>query len=106
NQRNEPTPSSPIRVTFITAYTTSPTISSFTVSPLNISPGGTFTISYSISDSGSGLQSAQLWRAPDSGGAPGTWALIRTNNHSGPGLSSFFTDSISSAGTYWYGIHV
>src|SRR5256714_1708266 len=98
--------SAPIKVTVTAADTTPPTFSAFDVNPKNIAPRGTVTITYSISDSGSGLRQADLWRAPDNGGAPGTWAKIKTNTHSGSGLSSFFTDSISAAGTYWYGMHI
>src|SRR5438552_2407497 len=98
--------SAKVRVTVTAADTTPPTFSAFDVNPKNIAPGGTVTITYSISDSGSGLRQADLWRAPDNGGAPGTWAKIKTNLHSGSGLSSFFTDSISAAGTYWYGMHI
>src|SRR5437899_1461146 len=83
--------------------TTTPTFRSFDMDTKNIA---LYTIS--LHDalpiySGSGLRQADLWRAPDNGGAPGTWAKIKTNLHSGSGLSSFFTDSISAAGTYWYG---
>jgi hypothetical protein len=97
--------------TFTTASapdTTPPTFSAFDVSPRSTTTGGTFTISYTISDSGgSGLQRAELWRAPDSGGVPGTWANIRTNFHSGNGpVSSSFSDSLSTAGSYWYGMHI
>src|SRR2546427_4419 len=85
------------RVMVAATDTTPPTFSAFDVNPKNIAPGGTFTITYSISDSGgSGLQRAELWRAPDNGGTPGTWADIKTNFHSGNGLSSFFTDTISA----------
>jgi hypothetical protein len=84
-----------------------PTISAFSVNPSSIGLGDSFPISYTISDSGgSGLNRADLWRAPDSGGVPGSWALIRTNSHSGNGpVSSSFTDSPPSVGTYWYGLH-
>src|SRR2546430_1989338 len=71
--------SAPIKVTVTAADTTPPTFSAFDVNPKNIAPGGTVTITYSISDSGSGLRQADLWRAPDNGGAPGTWAKIKTN---------------------------
>src|SRR5439155_732207 len=103
NERNEP---APIKVTVTAADTTPPTFSAFDVNPKNIAPGGTVTITYSISDSGSGLRQADLWRAPDNGGAPGTWAKIKTNTHSGSGLSSFFTDSISAEGAHRYGMHI
>lgn len=87
---------------------TPPTISSFSPSSSSIQPGGTLTFSYNISDSGgSGLNRAELFRAPDSGGSPGTWSVVSTKSHSGNGpVSGSFTDSISSPGTYWYGLHV
>jgi hypothetical protein len=49
----------------------------------------------------------ELWRANDSGGSPVGWAEIKRTSLSGKGPSSgSFTDARSSAGTYWYGIHV
>lgn len=88
--------------------TVPPTISVFSVNPTSVQRGGTFNISYTISDSGgSGLNRAELFRAPDNGGVPGAWASIKTNAHSGSGpVSGSFTDSILSTGVYWYGLHV
>src|SRR5438128_843504 len=103
NERNEP---APIKVTVTAAYTTPSTFSDLDLNSFPTRRSSDLTISYSISDSGSGLRQADLWRAPDNGGAPGTWAKIKTNLHSGSGLSSFFTDSISAAGICWYGMHI
>jgi surface antigen len=88
--------------------TTNPTINSFTATPSTVQQGSSFTISYNVSDSGgSGLKQVELYRANDSGGVPGTWALRKTNSISGNGpVSGSFTDAPSPAGNYWYGIHV
>src|SRR5438132_741278 len=88
------------------ADTTTPTFSAFDVNPKNIATVFIANIAYSDSDTLSLHDALPIWRAPDNGGAPGTWAKIKTNLHSGSGLSSFFTDSISAAGTYWYGMHI
>jgi RHS repeat-associated protein len=84
-----------------------PTVISFTASATSISPGGSLLFDYTISDSGgSGLSRAELFRAPDSGGKPGTWSGIKSSSHSGNGpASGSFTDSLSATGTYWYGLH-
>src|SRR5204863_6468557 len=81
---------------------------SFTVTPASQSFPGGVTASYTVSDSGgSGLSRVEEWRAPDVGGAPGTWTQIDVHLHSGNGpVSGSFTDSPPAAGTYWYGIHV
>src|SRR5712691_7290822 len=91
--------SASVRVTVTAADTTPPTISAFSVSPTSNNTGAAFNIPYTISDSGgSGLNRADLWRAPDNGGSPGTWSQIKSNSHSGNGpISSSFTDTISTA---------
>lgn len=99
---------SPKSLTCTPVDNTDPTINSFTASSTSITPGGTITFNYNISDSGgSGLNRAELFRAPDSGGSPGTWSVISTKSHSGNGpVSGSFSDSIATTGTYWYGLHV
>ena len=94
-------------VTPTIADTTKPIVSAFSVTPGSLAVGSPVTATYTVSDAGgSGLWQAQLWRAPDSGGAPGIWAKITTASLSGSGpVSSSFTDTPPSAGTYWYGIH-
>ncbi len=93
-------------VTPTTTDTTKPIVSGFSVTPGSLTVGSSFTIFYTVSDSGgSGLWQAQLWRAPDIGGVPGTWAKITTTPLSGNGpVSGSFTDAPTS-GTYWYGVH-
>lgn len=87
--------------------TTPPTISSFSVTPLSLTLGNPFTISYTVSDTGmSGLNRVELQRTPDNNGIPGTWAHINTNSVSGDGpVSGSFSDAPTSVGSYWYGIH-
>ena len=88
--------------------TTKPVVSSFNVTPSSVSLGGSFSISYTVSDAGgSGLKQVELWRANDSGGIPGEWAQITTRALSGNGPSTgSFSNAPSVAGTYWYGVHV
>ena len=88
--------------------TTPPTVNAFSVTPSSVTLGNSFTISYTVSDSGSsGLKQVELWRANDSGGTPVSWAQIKTNSASGNGpLSGLFNDVPSSVGSFWYGVHV
>jgi hypothetical protein len=85
-----------------------PSISSWSVSPTTLMLGGTVAIKYSTSDTGgSGLLRAELWRAPDSKGQPGTWAELGSQSLSGNGPTAVeFTDIPSAAGKYWYGTHL
>ena len=85
-----------------------PTVSAFSVTPGSLSLGNSFTISYTVSDTGgSGLKQVELWRANDSSGSPVGWAEIKSTSLSGNGPSSgSFSDAPSSTGDYWYGIHV
>ena len=86
--------------------TTAPTVTSFSVAPATVSLGNPFTASFSVSDTGgSGLKQVELWRANDSGGSPGTWAQITYRSVSGNSYSGSFSDTPSSGGSYWYGIH-
>jgi len=68
-----------------------------------VSPGITnnsFAISWTASaDSQSGINHYELWRAPDSGGAPGAWSQIQSN------IGGLSTTDNPAAGTWWYGIH-
>ncbi len=90
-----------------TTDTTKPVVNSFSVNPSSVNLGSPFTISFSVSDSGgSGLKQVELWRANDSNASPGTWIQITYRSISGNSYSGSFTDTPSSAGTYWYGIHV
>jgi hypothetical protein len=77
-----------------------------TTKPVITSLGTTFTIYFSVSDSGgSGLKQVELWRANDVGGSPGTWAQVTVRAVSGNSYSGSFSNTPSSAGSYWYGIH-
>ena len=60
-----------------TADTLAPSVDQFAVSPVSRALGGSFTISYTVSDTGgSSLNRVELQRAPDNGGSPGVWAEI------------------------------
>ncbi|MCX5676783.1 MAG: DUF4347 domain-containing protein [Planctomycetota bacterium] len=91
---------------------TPPTVGVFEVAPTTTLFGGYFNIHYIVTDTGgSGLNRVELWRTDDTdaSGNP-IWhnddevkrTLISGN---GP-VSDVFTDSPSSVGSYWYGIHV
>lgn len=89
------------------ADTTAPTVNSLSVTPSSVTLGSSFTISYSVSDTGgSGLNRVELWRANGSGGSPVGWVEVKRTLASGNSYSGSFSDTPSSGGTYWYGIHV
>lgn len=95
-----------------TQDTTPPTISAFSVSSTSVTVGSPVTISYTASDTGgSGLKTAELWRAPDDGyGVPGTWKQIGSSidisaGGNGPFQGSF-SDTPPLVGEWWYGVHV
>jgi hypothetical protein len=105
NQRNEP---SPIKITVTAQDTIPPMVGSLNASPGTIRVGTATTIQFTISDSGgSGLNRAELWRAPDISGRPGNWTNVQTNRYSGNGpFIAIFRDSPPTVGGYWYGTHV
>jgi hypothetical protein len=86
-----------------------PWISSWSVTPTTQTLGGNFTIGYNATDLSSyTLTRAELWRAPDVNGAPGTWNEVdspQTLSGNGP-TQITFTDTPPAAGTYWYGTHL
>jgi len=98
----------PKTFTAVAPDTTKPVVSSFGVTPSSVSLGGSFSISYTVSDAGgSGLKQVELWRANDSGGSPSGWAQISTRALSGNGpTTGSFSNTPSAVGTYWYGLHV
>jgi len=103
----KPSPSQNLIKVKPAADTTKPTVSSLSVTPSSVTLGSSFTISYSVSDSGgSGLNRVELWRANDSGGSPVSWGEVKRTSASGNSYSGSFTDAPSSVGFYWYGIHV
>ncbi len=87
---------------------TIPWITSWTVTPTNLSLGDSTFIQYSASDAGSsGLSRAELWRAPDANGYPGTWGEVTFQSLTGAGpLQVSFTDVPPTVGKYWYGTHL
>jgi hypothetical protein len=86
----------------------SPWISSWSVTPTSTALGNSVTVQYNASDlSIYTLSRAELWRAPDANGQPGTWAELGSKSLSGSGpISVVFTDVPSVEGVYWYGTHL
>jgi len=82
-----------------------PTITAFSVTPLNIILDESFTITYKAKDDNE-LVRAELWRANDDNGQPGTWNEIKRKAISGATYSGSFTDTPDLPATYWYGVHV
>ncbi|MDZ4240880.1 MAG: hypothetical protein U1D31_02010 [Patescibacteria group bacterium] len=95
--------------------TTVPVISSFDVQPRTTTTGAV-TATFSVTDTGgSYLASAKLYKALDNGSTCSSSNKTGCNWVSAGSLSapasinswsSTMTDTISSAGTYWYGLHV
>ncbi|MDO8412645.1 MAG: hypothetical protein Q7S51_02525 [Gallionellaceae bacterium] len=93
-----------------TTDSTPPTVGAFSVNPSTNTLGQSFTISYTVSDSGgSGLKQIGLWRANVNGASnDSSWAQIGNAaplSGNGP-YSGTFTDTPPAVGNYWYGIHV
>jgi len=86
-----------------------PVVNAFNVTPISVTLGNSFTISYTVSDD-IGLQQTELWRANDVGGVPDpAWPnnpIVTTPLSGQTSYSGSFTDTPSSVGTYWYGMHV
>lgn len=82
-----------------------PKVVAFDVTPKSTNLSNPFTISYAVSDD-KGLTRVELWRADDSGGSPVNWQKIKESSISGTSYSGSFSDTPSSIGSYWYGIHV
>lgn len=96
-----------------TSDTTLPVISVFDVQPRTTTTGSV-AANFTATDAG-GLATASLHRAPENGSTCTTnnwtgcsWAKV--NSISAPALATSWTgainDTISSDGTYWYGLHV
>jgi hypothetical protein len=86
-----------------------PTVGPLTAVPSTISLGSSTGVRFTISDSGdSGLDRAELWRAPDISGRPGTWTDVNNINGligNGP-ITLTIIDTPPSRGGFWYGVHV
>jgi hypothetical protein len=84
-----------------------PLVQALQVTPLSLTSGESFTIDYTVSDSGgSGLKQVELWRTQEKDIWPED--PIQTNalaGENGP-ISGSFTDSPLAPGKYWYGVHV
>jgi len=95
------------RVKVASGDTIPPTVDAFDVTPRSVALGNSFTISYTVSDTGgSGLNRVELWRKREGGG---NWREINRTSLVGVGdgpYSSSFSDTPLFTGTYWYGIHV
>lgn len=89
--------------------TTPPTVGPLTATPNVISLGSSTGVRFTISDSGdSGLDRAELWRAPDAGGVPGAWTDVSNINGligNGP-ITLTIMDAPPIRGIFWYGVHV
>ncbi|MBM4033732.1 MAG: carboxypeptidase regulatory-like domain-containing protein, partial [Planctomycetes bacterium] len=91
--------------------TTPPTITAFNVSPSSASVGTAISIAYTARDTGSGLKTAQLWRARDTGyGVPGTFEQVGPTvdisvGGNGP-YNGSFSDTPPLVGVWWYGVHI
>jgi len=94
---------------FVNAFASVPVISSWPAGPSTVPLGSSVTISYTATDSsGAQLSRAELWRAPDSGGKPGTWAQVgppQSLSGSGPAPVTLI-DTPTAMGKYWYGTHL
>lgn len=90
--------------------TINPSIVALGASPSSAVLGSSFTINYTVSDSGgSGLKRVELWRANiDGTSSDSSWQQIGSPiNLSGNGpTSGSFADTPTTVGTYWYGLHV
>lgn len=90
--------------------TTSPTVSALDVQPRFLNAANpTATITWTVTDTGgSYLDHIEVWRAPNAGGVPGTWAKIGAN-YTAPADANSWTSSATDSpgdGTYWYGLHI
>ena len=83
---------------------TPPTIGSVSISPGSVPLGGSFQVTYMVSDSGgSGLSSIELWRTNDLS----TWQFIAQNSASGNGpVTGALSDTPGTEGNWWYRIQV
>ncbi len=82
-----------------------PTVQAFKVTPQGLTTGKSFTIDYTVSDSGgSGLNRVELWRKDEQS----DWQEIKRDTLSGGDgpTSGSFSDAPLNSGNYWYGIHV
>jgi len=84
-----------------------PKVTSLSVSSTSISLGESVKIYYSVSDD-VGLDRVELWRTVDKNGVPddSNWNKVKQVSISGTTYSAYFTDTPTSPGIYWYGIHV
>ena len=91
----------------------SPEVTAFDVIPKdpdwvnNSSPD--VDISWTVTDlGGSHLGHIEVWRAPDSGGVPGTWEKIGSDYPAPADSDSWSSNTIDSPynGIWWYGLHI
>ncbi|MCK5280727.1 MAG: DUF4038 domain-containing protein, partial [Cyclobacteriaceae bacterium] len=86
--------------------TVPPQVTSFNINP-TVNINSPITVIYTVTDN-QALKQVELWRTTDDDGIPnsGNWTKMNTKTVSGTSASGSFTDSISTVGTYHYGIHV
>lgn len=83
-----------------------PVVIDFTVSPASVLPGGCFTFSYTVSDTGgSGLSVVELWRTNDLEHWPAEARWQNNAFDNGP-ASGTFLDVPPTLGDWWYAIRV
>ncbi|MFO8009661.1 MAG: hypothetical protein R6U89_02500 [Dehalococcoidia bacterium] len=81
-----------------------PSVDYFNISPTEISPGESVNVDYTVSDSGSGLKTIELWRKREAG----SWEIIDLTVIDGTGdtHTTSFIDSLTSSGTFYYALNV
>ncbi|MCK5206487.1 MAG: DUF4038 domain-containing protein, partial [Cyclobacteriaceae bacterium] len=84
-----------------------PIVDEFFVNPTTVNINEEIIINWAVTDETS-LNRVELWRTTDNNGFPNenNWNWIKTKSSSGTFSEGNFIDSISTVGTYWYGIHV
>jgi hypothetical protein len=86
--------------------TTPPTINDLSISNISLTPGGSFTISYTVSDTGgSGLDGVELWRTNDPDSWPAQPERQENTWDNGPHAGSF-SECPPGIGTWWYQVRV
>jgi len=93
--------------------TTPPKVDAFSADKDNVVVGETIRFTYSVSDTGGlGLKQVELWQGSDTDGdGQPNWpdsptGYIDMQAISGQTATGYFDHTSTSAGTFWYGLHV